>query len=61
MGAQNRIIVKGSEQLLKRHKEEIAEEFGVHASQPNQGDVTPRLMENVENKHTKDVKTNEDM
>lgn len=61
MSARNRLIVEGAEHLLEQHKEEIAEEFGVHASPASRDVITPKLVEDAEKSSGKKIKTNEDM
>ncbi|HET7629301.1 MAG TPA: hypothetical protein VFK44_13085 [Bacillales bacterium] len=58
MSAKNKLIVTGIEAMLDRHKEEIAEEFGVHGS-PASRDVTVPKMK--EEKRAAKEKSNEDM
>ncbi|HET7616698.1 MAG TPA: small, acid-soluble spore protein, alpha/beta type [Bacillales bacterium] len=59
MSAKDKLLVPGAEQMINRHKEEIAEEFGIHSSPASRDVVVPRMKENT-NKAKKD-KTNEDM
>lgn len=60
MSAKNKLVVPGAENFVKEHKEEIADEFGTHASPANRGVVTPKILEDRDGKKEKD-RTNEDM
>lgn len=61
MGAQNKLIVPGVEEMLEQHKEEIAEEFGTHTSPASRDIITPKLLEDADKDEKKHIKTNEDM
>lgn len=61
MSARNKLVVPGAEEMLQQHKEEIAEEFGVHASPASRDVITPKLLEDAEREKNNKVKTNEDM
>ncbi|HET7522272.1 MAG TPA: small, acid-soluble spore protein, alpha/beta type [Bacillales bacterium] len=61
MNAKNKLIVPGAEEMLNRHKEEIAEEFGIHASPASRDVVTPKILDETRKEKEKKVKTNEDM
>ncbi|HEX7066251.1 MAG TPA: small, acid-soluble spore protein, alpha/beta type [Bacillales bacterium] len=61
MRASNKLVVQGAEEMLRQHKEEIAEEFGVHASPASRDVITPKILENAGQKKDNRTKTNEDM
>ncbi|HEX6923758.1 MAG TPA: small, acid-soluble spore protein, alpha/beta type [Bacillales bacterium] len=61
MSAKNKLVVSGAEDMLQRHKEEIAEEFGVHASPASRDVITPKILENAREGKEEPSKTNEDM
>lgn len=58
MSAKHKLIVRGTEEWLQRHKEEIAEEFGIHASSAGGDAVTPNILDETGEEK---VKSNEDM
>lgn len=61
MSTGNKLVVSGAEEMLQQHKEEIAEEFGVHASPASRDVITPKIIENADRNKEKRTKNNEDM
>ncbi|HEU5138542.1 MAG TPA: small, acid-soluble spore protein, alpha/beta type [Bacillales bacterium] len=61
MSARNKLVVSGAEDMLRQHKEEIAEEFGVHASPASRDVITPKILEDAGQSKEKRTRTNEDM
>lgn len=61
MSAKNKLVVSGVEDMLEQHKEEIAEEFGVHASPASRDVVTPKILDEAKDDRAKRVRNNEDM
>jgi hypothetical protein len=43
MGNRSHLIVPGVEEMLNKHKEELAEEFGTHFSPASRDVITKRL------------------
>lgn len=60
MSAKNKLVVPGAENVVEEHKEEIAEEFGTHASPASRDVITPKIREERKNRKEKG-KDNEDM
>lgn len=60
MRAKDKLITPGAEHFMAKHKEEIAEEFGIQASRTNPEGLTGTILDEWDDKEEK-VRTNEDM